>query len=454
MSDRHFELPAHPNLEYYRKQAKHLHRTYETGDPAAEARVAEVLGDRAAERFLLSDAQFVLAQEHGFRTWAEFRAHIDSRSTTEDRPVSRLMGIRPGAYASMADTLLADLRRNDPAALQRLRAYVPRYATATSAATAELRDARLIIARELGFPTWRELLSFTEKSRRDLDERQEKRRRLHRETETLLAGDTDRLTGLTAEQADTLLEMLAGPETIPGVRLEKELGVPRAAMDVLLSKATDLNVPLIWAARANRVEYVRLLLEAGADPGTRKWGSGPLENAILLDNTEIVDLLAEHVIVPQALWTYAACGRLDLVRACFEPDGRLRPDAASARPNLADATAGFPSRLPATDDPEEIVGEAFVHACQHGRIEVVRWFLDRGVHPDVAPYLGRTGLHWAIPGGHLEVIRLLLERGADPSICDALFQIDADGWLHMFHAAHPHDPVTQQIHDLIESRSR
>ena len=46
-------------------------------------------------------------------------------------------------------------------------------------------------------------------------------------------------------------------------------------------------------------------------------------------------------------------------------------------------------------------------ACQHGRTEVVRWFLDLGVSPDVAPYFGRTGLHWAIPYGHLEVIRLL-----------------------------------------------
>ncbi len=90
MSDRHFELPAHPNLEYYRKQAKHLQHTYETGDAAAQARVADVLGDRAAGRFLLSDAQFVLAQEHGFRTWAEFRAHIQSQSTTGDQPVSGL----------------------------------------------------------------------------------------------------------------------------------------------------------------------------------------------------------------------------------------------------------------------------------------------------------------------------------------------------------------------------
>ena len=125
----------------------------------------------------------------------------------------------------------------------------------------------------------------------------------------------------------------------------------------------------------------------------------------------------------------------------------------SSRPNPADYLPVLP-RIPATDDPEEIIAEAFVHACQHGRTEVVRWFLDLGVRPDVAPYLGRTGLHWAIPHPHLEVIRLLMERGADPSIRDELFQADADGWLHVFFATRWHDPETQQLHDLIQSRTR
>ena len=99
------------------------------------------------------------------------------------------------------------------------------------------------------------------------------------------------------------------------------------------------------------------------------------------------------------------------------------------------------------------MAEALVHACQHGRTEVVRWFLDRGLDPDAAPYLGRTGLHWAIMHSQLEVVRLLLEHGADPSIRDELFQADADGWLHMFFATRWHDPVIQQLHDLLESRS-
>ena len=76
-----------------------------------------MLGDRAAGRFLLSDAQFVLAQEHGFRTWAEFRADIQRQRTTGGRPPSRLWGQGSGGYASQADGLLTELRRGDPGAL-------------------------------------------------------------------------------------------------------------------------------------------------------------------------------------------------------------------------------------------------------------------------------------------------------------------------------------------------
>jgi len=450
MPDRHSELPAHPDLEYYRKQAKHLLRSYEAGDSAARARAADVLGDRAAERFLLSDAQFVLAQEHGFRTWADFRADIQSQRTTGDRPVVRLWAA-PGSYASWADGLLTELRRGDPGALQRLRAYVPRYAAATDASAAELRDARLIIARELGFATWRELVEAAEKAQRDDAERQEERRRMRPEAEALLAGDTARLARLTPGQADTLLQMLAMRELL-GTKLGEGLGVPRAAVDVLIGKVTSLDLPLPQAIRGDRVEYVRLLLGAGADTGTRTDGITPLETAIYFGRPQVVDLLAEHGIVPAALWTYAACGRLDLVRACFDADGRLRPDAALPRPNVA-YFFPIPPRNPATDDPEEIMAEAFVHACQHGRSEVVRWFLDRGLNPDVAPYFGRTGLVWAVMSLQPEVAGLLMERGADPARGGEMVPFGAEGLVAVLFATDRHDPVIRQLHELLKPRS-
>jgi len=449
MADRHFELPAHPDLEYYRKQAKHLLRSYEAGDKAARDRAAEVLGDRAAGRFLLSDAEFVLAQEHGFRTWAEFRADIQSQHATRDRPVSRLWGNESSGYASQADILLTELRRGDPAALARLRAHVPRYAAATDGSTTELRDARLIVARELGFPTWRELVAAIEKAQRDDAERQEERRRMRPEAEALLAGDTARLAQLTPGQADTLLQMLAMRELL-GTKLGEGLGVPRAAVDVLIGKATSLDLPLPQAIRGDRVEYVRLLLGAGADPGTRTDGITPLESAIYFGRPQMVDLLAEHGIVPPALWTYAACGRLDLVRACFDADRRLRPDAALSRPNPVDFSP-FRPRKPSADDPEEIMAEAFVHACQHGRTEVVRWFLDRGLNPDVAPYFGRTGLVWAVMSLQPEVAGLLMERGADPARGDEMVPFGAKALVAILLAVDQHDPVVRQFDKLLGS---
>ena len=357
----------------------------------------------------------------------------------------------PGNYASWADGLLTELRRGDPGALQRLRAYVPRYAAATDASAAELRDARLIIARELGFATWRELVEAAEKAQRDDAERQEERRRMRPEAEALLAGDTARLARLTPGQADTLLQMLAMRELL-GTKLGEGLGVPRAAVDVLIGKATSLDLPLPQAIRGDRVEYVRLLLGAGADTGTRTDGITPLETAIYFGRPQMVDLLAEHGIVPAALWTYAACGRLDLVRACFDADGRLRPDAALPRPNVA-YFFPIPPRNPATDDPEQIMAEAFVHACQHGRTEVVRWFLDRGLNPDVAPYFGRTGLVWAVMSLQPEVVGLLMERGADPARGGEMVPFGAEGLVAVLFATDRHDPVIRQLHELLKPRS-
>jgi hypothetical protein len=94
----HHELPAPLDLEWYRKQAKTLVRDYRAGDADTVARVEEGLGDRAAERFRLSDAQWLIAREHGHGSWATFARWVAAREP--EPPVGRI-GRQPVAAVDL-----------------------------------------------------------------------------------------------------------------------------------------------------------------------------------------------------------------------------------------------------------------------------------------------------------------------------------------------------------------
>jgi hypothetical protein len=70
------------NLERYRKDAKALVRAHRASADDARARARIVLGERASERFQLSDAQHVVAVENGYRDWAELKSSAPTLLTT------------------------------------------------------------------------------------------------------------------------------------------------------------------------------------------------------------------------------------------------------------------------------------------------------------------------------------------------------------------------------------
>jgi hypothetical protein len=65
-------------LERLRKEAKRLVRAHRSGDADALARAAAVLGGRAERRFVLTDAQYVLARERGHGSWADLLRALES----------------------------------------------------------------------------------------------------------------------------------------------------------------------------------------------------------------------------------------------------------------------------------------------------------------------------------------------------------------------------------------
>jgi len=96
------ELPARPNLEHLKHQARVVLRERLAADPSATARFA-AFGVTPADP-KLSDALHVIAREYGFNTWPLLKLHLGALS--ED-PVEALTAAIKGNDASLVRQVLA-----------------------------------------------------------------------------------------------------------------------------------------------------------------------------------------------------------------------------------------------------------------------------------------------------------------------------------------------------------
>ncbi len=88
-------LPARPNLEQLRNQAKDLLKSFKSGDPEAILRIQENHPQRSkaskandrATGLSLSDAQRVIAREYGFTSWPKLKEHVDSLTLATGDPI-------------------------------------------------------------------------------------------------------------------------------------------------------------------------------------------------------------------------------------------------------------------------------------------------------------------------------------------------------------------------------
>ena len=106
-------LPPRPNLDQLKRQAHELHRAHEAGDASARARVAAHY-PAAPATLALADAQFVIAREYGFKSWAKLKQRVEISDA--------LAGFTPHPRFNEA---LAALDAGDVGALQKLLAADP-----------------------------------------------------------------------------------------------------------------------------------------------------------------------------------------------------------------------------------------------------------------------------------------------------------------------------------------
>jgi len=119
------EVPARPNLEQYKKQAKDLVKIFndlrarKASDPEVIQRLKKYhprfveLPDFeiAIARFRLADAQLVIAREHGFESWTKFAKHIEALA--RDRSVALLENPR-AAFIEAVDVARRNPRMCGP----------------------------------------------------------------------------------------------------------------------------------------------------------------------------------------------------------------------------------------------------------------------------------------------------------------------------------------------------
>jgi hypothetical protein len=112
-------LPAKPNLEHLKSQAKDLLDAHKRGEREALARIRAAVPafahksneDIARGPFALHDAQSAIAREYGFASWAELRAKV-SAAGDADAPVelqgatlATAAGLRPEIAAALNEAV-------------------------------------------------------------------------------------------------------------------------------------------------------------------------------------------------------------------------------------------------------------------------------------------------------------------------------------------------------------
>lgn len=169
MPDSHSSLPAIPSLEQLKKRAKELLKAHRAGDPAAQDRFRAVSHGSAASRSRampeepqLADAQFVLARENGFDSWAKLKHHLESLHPPSIEHYEALAGELAVAYSQGNATAVREINSvngtgfvcdfHEPMEAQR---RLPNW-FASEARTNDLAmaDARQIVAQFYGFENW------------------------------------------------------------------------------------------------------------------------------------------------------------------------------------------------------------------------------------------------------------------------------------------------------------
>jgi hypothetical protein len=334
-----------------------------------------------------------------------------------------------------AKDLMKSRQAGDPATLQRIREFHPRFNKSRDAEIAGakfiLADAHLTIAREYGFATWARLKAQIEKAQ---------------PAGELQRPHYERIEDAAFRHAVDLLD--AGD--MGGLHAHLRLHPQLAGQRVLFEGGNYFHNPGLLEFVAenpirhgklppNIVEVARAILEAGAKTetdiinstlGLVCSGRVPRECGVQI---LLIDLLCAYgADISGALLPALVHGEFAAVDALLSRGASLDLPVAAAIGRLEESRELLPVSSP------EQRHAALALASQFGRAEIVRLLLDAGEDParynPVGLHSHSTPLHQAAWGNHQNVVTLLVQRGAKKDVKDILFQGTPADWAR--HAGH------------------
>jgi len=480
------DLPAKPSLDHLRRQARDLLRAAQAGDTAAAGRIGAVSGT-----LTLASAQLAVAREYGFASWTKLKDEVTARTAD---------------LAQQADAFCEASIRDWTGQAARLLAATPEIAGYSYATAVILGDAgrvRTETGRDPGLATrpdprsgWTPLHAASASRWHRLDPGR---------AEGLLAvarmlldagadpngsaggqgghGGWTPLRCAVAGAANPLItRLLLERGAVPG---DHDLYLAGFGDDnheclrLLLAHAADVaqiaRMALAAPVSTNDTEGVRLLLEAGADPGRYADDAGSPAPAVYAAvragcSAELAGLLLAHGASPDtpgpdgrspcALAT--SQGRADLAAllrrhgAAGDTTGTdrflgacQRADQAAVQQQLTQ-DPGLPGRLTAAQQTA-----AMIHAAESGNTEAIALMVDLGFPVDARGDDGGTALHAAAYSGSAPAVRLLLGRGADVGARDASWNSTPIEWAAVGSgeqaAGNPRPDWTATVEALLEA---
>lgn len=262
-------LPAQPNLEQYKKQAKDLLKACRAGDPAALQRLRASGALRPAPaneadgaQVTLTAAQFTLAREFGFASWPAFAQHLHGLARS-----------RIGQYERAVDAITA----GDLDTLTELLDRNPELVRARSTRTHRATLLHYLAANGVE--------SFRQRSPRN-------------------AVDVASLLLRRGAEADAVASMYGADDA--------------TTMEMLVSSVHP-------AAVGVQVPLVDTLIDFGAAPNGPADDGRPLLTAVAFQYPDAAHALVRRGARVDNLVTAAGLGDEALVGHFLDEDGRLRP---------------------------------------------------------------------------------------------------------------------------------